>query len=464
MKITGTRVSGPLGMRPLAMAGFIVIASANSALACSCFTPTATEAVRSTPIIFTGRVESTRTEETAPLLRMTTAMHVLEQWKGEVPPQVTVLQGDVRGSGCGLFRFSVGQTFLVLAYPLEKATGAGATVVTSICTMSATYRQREQISHIVESNRDRRDVIEAALQASPRSPELTLELGKAFEELNSQDRAVSTFESVIAQNPDFMLGHLALARVLLRSKQPEKAEIALARAEILAPGSADVVRLRVEARIRAGDRTVLEGRRDFSGLVLPALDLTRRDLRGADFTGSHIGSLRLAGADLRGARFNRAKVGGFMVMQADLRNADLSGLQAEAANLMEAKLDRARLDGLRLIRPVMILASLRDVVGSDIELQAAHLSGAVFDGARLSKASFRNADVRRASFQRTRLRDADYSGADFDGTDLSTADIQDTRFKGASYSCKTRLPRGFEANRLEMFLAGPGAPMCEHVN
>jgi uncharacterized protein YjbI with pentapeptide repeats len=363
-----------------------------------------------------------------------------------------------------LFRFSVGQTFLVLAYPPEKAAGEGATVATNICTMAATYRQPEQIARIVEGNRDRRDVIEAALQASPRSPELALELGKAFEELNSQDKAVSTFESVIAQNPDFMPGHLALARVLLRSKQPEKAELALARAEALAPGNADVVRLRVEARIRSGDRDVLEGRRDFSGLVLPALDLTRQDLQGADFTGSQIGSLRLAGADLRGARFNGAKVGDLMVMHADLRNADLSGLQANAASLIEAKLDHARLDGLRLVRPDMFGASLRNVVGSDIELQAAHLVGAMFDGASLSKANFRNADVRRASFQRTRLRDADYSGADFDGTDLSTADIQGTRFKGASYSCKTRLPQGLEPNRLEMFLAGPGAPTCEHVN
>jgi uncharacterized protein YjbI with pentapeptide repeats len=156
-----------------------------------------------------------------------------------------------------------------------------------------------------------------------------------------------------------------------------------------------------------GDRGT---RAQFQKHRLPDVDLSDRDLSGAEFAdcamiGMHfsratLALVNLAGCDLRYSIFDRARLNGANLSGANLTGADLTAITATpievkqadgkptghviAANFANAKLRGARLKGARLRGAVLRGADL-----SSADLRDADLTGAILDGATLEGADSR---------------------------------------------------------------------------
>ena len=102
----------------------------------------------------------------------------------------------------------------------------------------------------------------------------------------------------------------------------------------------------------------------------------------------------------------------------DLRGADLTG-----AFFVRADLRRARLDG----------ANLGDAVMEGANLTLARIAYANFRGARMESARFSQATIRGAVFVAARMRSADFLRADISETDFRNANFRNADFTDASF-------------------------------
>lgn len=157
----------------------------------------------------------------------------------------------------------------------------------------------------------------------------------------------------------------------------------------------------VGADLRGADFSPLEG--DAAGAVRRTTDLTR-----ADFTGAVLDGARLSGAKLTWAKFPRARLRSARLDGADLRRADLSTARLEGASLRHARLTGAVLDGATLE-----CADLYAVDAEGLQAVAVHASRAGLRRARLFGSTFVGADLRASD-----LSDAVAGGGDFRGADL----------------------------------------------
>lgn len=105
---------------------------------------------------------------------------------------------------------------------------------------------------------------------------------------------------------------------------------------------------------------------DFSGRLLPKIDLSGGDLSRSDLTGAVMEKAKLRRAQLLKTIFVRANLYG-----ADLRAANLTGAHLDNASLTQANLGGANLTNASLV---------------DAHLLGADLRGAILDGAKFDRA------------------------------------------------------------------------------
>jgi len=120
------------------------------------------------------------------------------------------------------------------------------------------------------------------------------------------------------------------------------------------------------------------------------VDLTGRDLTGAqaigaDLVGAELAGAILAHASLAGARMARANLEG-----ADLRNCDLGGVDLTEANLRYADLTGARLDD-----SVLAGADLRDTCIQGVEGDPLSMSGARLNKGAIVRSELKMRDIAR---------------------------------------------------------------------
>lgn len=168
------------------------------------------------------------------------------------------------------------------------------------------------------------------------------------------------------------------------------------------------------------------------------LDLSRRDLAGAnleetrlagiDLTGANLQGARLAGADLGGARLANANLEYANLDRAWLAGADLTGARLVAASLKGAALDGAVLAGMHgegaaLTQAALSGADLGGAVLMGADLTGAMLAGASLAGARLDAAQLKDADLEAATLAGASLLASDLSGARIGAADLRRARV-----------------------------------------
>ena len=180
---------------------------------------------------------------------------------------------------------------------------------------------------------------------------------------------------------------------------------------------------------------------NWSGRVLPAIDLTNAKLCRSDLRGSDLSQCSLEGADLRLARYDSATCWpeGFDYCS--------SGAVGPGARLSGVYLNNADLRGM----------DLRGSVLMGTYLSGYDLSGAILDGVRLAGADLRSAVLRGASCMGTRFGNAQLDFADFRGAELTDASLENIEsIRGADFSGA----HGVEAFRSELLRREPEELDC----
>jgi uncharacterized protein YjbI with pentapeptide repeats len=148
-----------------------------------------------------------------------------------------------------------------------------------------------------------------------------------------------------------------------------------------------------------------------------ALDLSRRDLAGANLEETRLAGIDLTGANLQGAR---------------LAGADLGGARLAGANLEYANLDRAWLAGADLTAARLVAATLKGAVLDGAVLAGVHGEGSALTQAALSGADLSGAVMMGADLTGTVLAGANLAGARLDAAQLKDADLEAATLSGAS--------------------------------
>lgn len=137
---------------------------------------------------------------------------------------------------------------------------------------------------------------------------------------------------------------------------------------------------------------------------LPALDLSREDLRRADMSRASLVGAVLIEARMGGASLKGAQMEGANLRQAQMEGADLTGAQMEGADLLRTQMEGVSLRG--------------------VQMEGAVLSGARMKGADLREAQLEGANLRQAQLEGANLRDAESAGANLSGAQLRGASLR----------------------------------------
>ena len=162
------------------------------------------------------------------------------------------------------------------------------------------------------------------------------------------------------------------------------------------------------------------------------LELSKRNLAGANLADTDLRRVNLADADLRGAKLWGAWLQGASLEKAQLQRAELVGAQLQGAVLDGARLQRARLAGAQFQGASLVGAELQGT-----RLEATQLQGATLDHAKLQGALLEGAHLQGASLLGAQLQGASLAEAQLQGASLERAQIQgtllrETQFDGAS--------------------------------
>jgi uncharacterized protein YjbI with pentapeptide repeats len=166
--------------------------------------------------------------------------------------------------------------------------------------------------------------------------------------------------------------------------------------------------------------------------ALPALNLTGRDLRGANARQASLVGANLQAARMDGAEFWDANLEASNLSEAALVGARLAGARLEGADLSGVDARGAVFTGAQMQGAQFFRADLRGGV-----LAWTKLNRAGFSEAKLERASFTNAVLTGSYFPRASLVGADLSNAQVIDADFWGADLRQTRWKDARLSGTT---------------------------
>ncbi|HSW98789.1 MAG TPA: pentapeptide repeat-containing protein [Candidatus Saccharimonadales bacterium] len=138
------------------------------------------------------------------------------------------------------------------------------------------------------------------------------------------------------------------------------------------------------------------------------VNLSQRDLRGADLAGTDAHDGRFTASALRGANFSGARLAGSTFAGSDLRDVVFDGADLTGATLSGSALGGASFKGCTLTDTDFNTSDLRDV-----DFGGQTLSGAVFDKSGLRGTSFKGATLHNVSF-RTTVKHTSFAGARMD--------------------------------------------------
>ncbi|MBR0642933.1 pentapeptide repeat-containing protein [Plastoroseomonas hellenica] len=436
----------------VAVLAYLMVPSA--ALACSCIQMSAEQRVRSTPLIFLGRVvEVRRTQPQGAGFELIAAtIQVSERWKGDVEDVVRV-HGNTATPICGYSHFPEGEVLLVMAHPRPEGDGVG----TDLCSMPpSSGGDRAALDGTLREIGLRRSLFEGDIERAPQSVLPVIGLARFLEDWRDLPAAARAYAAAGRAVPELQLAHASEGRVLFVAHRYREAVAALERAAGLPEPEADTIRMLGQARFLAGDDGAIQTM-DFRGLEAGEINLSGRDLAGRDFSGARFGRGRFDGAHLAGARFIGSRISGSFA-RADLTGASLEQMQG-GGDLSGARLDGANLARAMLFGAVLRGASLRGVTGADVNLGRALASGAVFANARLPLARLHEADLSETDFSGASLLGASLVRSSLCGANLSQADLRGANLSNARFDAHTRFPPGFDALGRGMVVAT--TPACD---
>lgn len=183
------------------------------------------------------------------------------------------------------------------------------------------------------------------------------------------------------------------------------------------------------ADLRSGDRIAIAR----ASKTVRSIDLTGRNLRGAQLQGALLVKAVLRGADLRRANLSNAHLYDVDFTRADLRRAvlmetDLMNTKIYSANFAEAQLGESHLDDAKIVG-----SDFTDVYADGATLNRARISDAKFDGAFLRGAMVYSANIDVSSFNGAHLSSAEIVGGSVYRVNAHACICNDLRVYGAIF-------------------------------
>ncbi len=162
-----------------------------------------------------------------------------------------------------------------------------------------------------------------------------------------------------------------------------------------------------------------EGERDFTGINLSGVDLSRQTFdSNVSLSQANLSNANLANAKLTGVNLIGANLQGANLNSTNLHNADLIEVNFSGANLTKVILYSAR-----LIQANFSQANLSEAKLDSANLTTANLSKANLAQASLGSANLTGADLSQAKVSKVNLSYANLSGVNFTGVNLSGANL-----------------------------------------
>ncbi len=166
---------------------------------------------------------------------------------------------------------------------------------------------------------------------------------------------------------------------------------------------------------------------DLSGTDLTGAELSFADLRNARFDGANLTDALVDEANFEGASFRGGSLEGVVGTDANFSQADLSKTNLKWGELQGGNFTNANLSNSNLHDATLIYGNF-----TNASFERADMDGTTIIGSNLTGATFSGANLHRAYFEVNFPYDEGFAW------------FRAAKFAGASYTPKTKWPRGFD--------------------
>ncbi|MEG4856329.1 pentapeptide repeat-containing protein [Microcoleus sp. K1-B6] len=190
-----------------------------------------------------------------------------------------------------------------------------------------------------------------------------------------------------------------------------------------------------------------QGERDFTGVNLAGVNLSRRVLSQVNFSRANLSGAELSETNLYCSNLSEANL-----CHANLHQANLSSANLGKANFINANLSEVNLQGSNLSE-----ANLSGVNLSSVYL----LSQTNFSRANLTKANLTGLNLRESKLMKADLSNANLSDTNLLMANLEGANLEGSKLQQALYNAQTVFPRGFDPVKAGAYLIAPNVSLKE---
>ncbi|XZN91811.1 MAG: TerD family protein [Microcoleus sp.] len=188
-----------------------------------------------------------------------------------------------------------------------------------------------------------------------------------------------------------------------------------------------------------------EGERDFTGINLAGVDLSRQtfdsnvslsqaNLSKANLANANLTGVNLIGANLQGANLNSTDLQSADLIEANLSGANLTKATLYYARLIQANLSQANLSAANLNSANFIVANLSRANLTQATLHSANLTGADLSQAKVSKVNLTYTNLSGVNFSGVNLSGACCIGANLDGANLTGVNLTGVNLQSVNLS------------------------------
>lgn len=187
-----------------------------------------------------------------------------------------------------------------------------------------------------------------------------------------------------------------------------------------------------------------DGNRDFSGLQLDGIDLSRCNLEGIDLSKATLVGANLNSANLRGANLSEANCSKAVLSRANLSEADISRANMSDADLVGADLRKSLARAAAFTHALLLRARFNDadclgaimagVNATAAQFESANLECVDFTGAAMMNCILTGASCSWANMTDARLNWAQMSWCKLEAADLEQANLTGANLRGANLS------------------------------
>jgi uncharacterized protein YjbI with pentapeptide repeats len=131
-------------------------------------------------------------------------------------------------------------------------------------------------------------------------------------------------------------------------------------------------------------------------------------------------------------------------------NKNFTGMTLNSAYVYTSQFLGGQMNHASVRRSIVLQSKFKDIQVQSLDIRGSHFKGVTFEkanltnllanGTRFTKTQFQDCDLTDADFWGSQLMQVDFSGSNLSGANLQTTVILFSKFQGAQFNSKTKLP------------------------